>query len=1808
MCMNNFTKLKILLIAVFFLGGLQSSWAQIDFEIGSGTTTSNSNTISPFTTFFEDGRRQMLFKASELIAEGATAGEISAIALDVTFASATPTNWTVGVKFTSDTVFSAFAFESGFTTTFTGSVTAAAGWTPFNFTSPIIWNGTDNIIIEMCYDNSVFTGNSTVRYTAVGFNSNRYAYTDGSNGCILNSFGFNANRANMRFTFSTPAGTYSVTDASCNGAADGGWTATVAGGVSPYTYLWSNGVTTLNQSGLSAGDYTVTITDANGLNGIDTVTVGEPTAVAANEAVNNNVSCNSGNDGEATAVPTGGTSPYTYLWSNAATSATNSNLTAGSYTVTVTDANGCTGTGTVSISEPTALVATATTTQNVSCNGGNDGAITASASGGTGSYTYLWSNAATTASISSLTAGTYTVTITDANGCTDVATETVTEPTAVSASIGAQTNVDCFGNSTGSLTGSATGGTGAYTYLWSNAGTSATISSLAAGVYTLTVTDANGCTGTTNGTITEPTTLNATITSQTNVDCNGSSTGSLTVTASGGTPAYTYLWSNAATTATAGSLAAGAYTVTVTDANGCTAIASATITEPTALSATISSSTNVDCNGNSTGSATVSASGGTTSYTYLWSNAATTATASSLPAGAYTVTVTDANGCTATANVTLTEPNPLVANATLDNDVSCNGFTDGGATASATGGTGAYTYLWSNAETTAAITNQGAGTYTVTVTDANGCTSVASVSISQPTALGSSITSQTNVACNGGASGAATVAATGGTTPYTYLWSNAATTAIASSLMAGNYSVTVTDANGCTSTSSVTITEPSALSSTITSQTNVACNGDATGSATVSVSGGTTAYTYAWSSGGTAAVETGLGAGTYSVTITDANGCTDLASVTITEPTALSATISSQTNVDCNGSSTGAATVTASGGTPSYTYAWSSGGTGAIETGLAAGTYTVTVTDANGCTETASLTITEPTAVVASITSQTNVSCFGNNSGSATAAATGGTGSYTYLWSTAATTMTINSLSAGTYTVTITDANGCTGSISVTITQPTAISASITSQTNVDCNGNSTGSATVTATGGTPNYTYAWISGGTSATENNLGAGTYTVTVTDANGCQDIATVTITEPTALTATITSQTDVDCNGNSTGSATVSASGGTTSYTYAWSSGGTAATATGLAAGAHTVTVTDANGCTTTAMATITEPTALVATATVDSNVTCSGFSNGGATASGSGGTGAYTYLWSNAAGTASITGVAAGSYTVTITDANGCTDVTSVNITEPTTLNATITAQTNVDCNGNSTGSATVSASGGTTSYTYAWSSGGTAATATGLAAGAHTVTVTDANGCTATTMVTITEPTALTLTVNTTDVTSNGATDGSATATVGVGTGTSPYTYNWSNGGTGSIIVNLAAGPYTVTVTDANGCTIVSNGIVGEPGVLLGLINSTDVSCNGGSDGTATSLINGGVSPYMYAWSNGQTTSGINGLSAGVYTLTVTDGNGITITLTDTISEPDSISVNLSSMDPLCFNSADGWATAAPTGGTMPYTYLWNLGFTTDSVLNLGPGTFVVTVTDANGCTALDSVTISQPTQLSATATSVNVNCSGGNDGEVSVVATGGTTGYTYLWSTTATTATVTGLSEGTYSVTVTDANGCTTVASVPVIAINQSPSLDLGSATDTICEGFSYTIVGPTGNLAYEWSDGSTNPDLTVTNAGTYSLTITDGNGCTASDSITLISDPCVSVPEANTLLTGVKVFPNPSDGLVNLEFSLTDPQDLEIRVLHPEGRLVHAAKVGVRFSGQREELNLEHLAQGLYFIQLNNGKQTAVLRVMVL
>ena len=780
--------------------------------------------------------------------------------------------------------------------------------------------------------------------------------------------------------------------------------------------------------------------------------------------------------------------------------------------------------------------------------------------------------------------------------------------------------------------------------------------------------------------------------------------------------------------------------------------------------------------------------------------------------------------------------------------------------------------------------------------------------------------------------------------------------------------------------------------------------------------------------------------------------------------------------------------------------------------GVSAGTSTITYNASNGCSTTAQFTVYPQPILTAT---PSNVLCFGG-SGSVVLNATGANAPYTYGGS------PTQNLSPGTYTYTATSTNGCVSApVSITITQPQAGLILSNTQVNVLCFGNNTGSIDLTVTGGTGPYTYAWSNNTTAQDPSNLIAGAYTVTVTDANGCTATATVTITQPASALVATTTQVMIACFGGSTGSVNMTPTGGTAPYTYVWTGGSTAQSAIGVPAGTYTVVVTDANGCTTTISATITQPQAPLSLATTQVNVLCFGNNTGSIDLSPSGGTPGYTYAWSNNSTIQDLLNLIAGTYTVVVTDANGCIDTTSVIITQPQSGLSLSSTQVNVLCFGNNTGAINLTVAGGTAPYTYAWSNNTTAQDPSNLIAGVYTVTVTDANGCTATLSITITQPaTAVSISTTVQNILCLNGTGSINSSPAG---GVSPYTYSWSNQATTQNITNLQAGNYTVTVTDANGCTANAVGVVAITlsTVPVQINNSTGTNVLTCTTPAISLQATGGVT---YTWTGGQTPNTANNVITipGSYTVNMIDPNGCavsqSIVITQNITPPTSGITNSTGTTIIDCNASS--INLLATGGG---TYQWNNGLGTNAAQSISQaGSFTVVVTAANGC--LDSSTVVLTVAPVPLVTGIDTTiCSGQS---VLITPVYYPTGGQVIWTNGQTTPnlTVSPTSTTMYSVLYTW-NGCTATEDITV-TVNPTPALSVTSSS--ICFGDTTAIVAQA-NLAngvYNWiSLNQTGPNLTVFPTQTTSYTATYTlNGCTsaqATGTVTVNPLPIVSVAD---------------------------------------------------------------------------------------
>ena len=922
--------------------------------------------------------------------------------------------------------------------------------------------------------------------------------------------------------------------------------------------------------------------------------------------------------------------------------------------------------------------------------------------------------------------------------------------------------------------------------------------------------------------------------------------------------------------------------------------------------------------------------------------------------------------------------NKLTADPTIA-DVDCYGGSNGSLTASVNAVSDAlpYSYVWTNGTSNAtgsnteSIIDLEAGEYQVNITDNNGCELFTGGTIEEPLPLNVSF-DKTDKSCGGGAlDGEIDVTVSGGTSPYTYAWSNSATTQDLSNLDLGNYSLTVTDANGCQETINTTIEEPFALNHSAV-VTDVNCNGGSNGAVDVTTSGGTLPYSFTWTSGQTTEDITSISAGSYTINITDNNGCISNGTYTINEP-AQPLNLTNTTNeVSCFGGDNGSIDLTVTGGTPNYNYQWYSQQSGLMSfngedpTLLTADSYTVVVTDQNGCSATEIININEPSAPLTDAEIITDVNCFGDLTGAIDPQISGGTAPYSYAWSGGPTTPTINNVSAGTYTLNVTDDLGCTETYEYIINEPEGPLTIQLETEDVKCFGESTGAINATITGGTENYTFAWSNGETTQNINTLNAGSYTLTVTDDLGCTENMSATINEPAAPLALSSVGTDVLCHGGNNGSIDLTVTGGTTPYSYTWSNGGTVVLSdttqdlSDLTADEYFVYVEDANQCTDTLSTLINEPSAPISVTASITDIECFGSSNGIIDISVNGGTPNYTYSWSNGQTTEDLNAVSAGTYTVTITDQNGCVKTESFDVDQPSAALTVSTFGKDVRCNGASSGSIQSTVTGGTMPYTYNWSNGQITQNVANLSAGNYTLTVTDANGCTAFSGAVIDQPAALDVDLTVIDPACFGYSDGQIT--VDVTGGVQPYYFDWGNENSillnneGETIDSIPTGEYFIRVKDENNCIYEELVFVDEPSPFEYEHEIFDVSCFEGSDGEIELTLTGGTTPYTVNWNNGMTGPNIQGLETGNYIFTGVDDQGCTIRGDLFVDEPDQIQVSYELEPVSCIDQSDAAIFISTFGGTTPYSYEWSNGELTQNIDDLAPGFYELIITDDNNC------------------------------------------------------------------------------------------------------------------------------------------------------------------------------------------------------------------------------------------------------------
>lgn len=1278
-----------------------------------------------------------------------------------------------------------------------------------------------------------------------------------------------------------------------------------SGGTGTVQYQWNNGLgagPAKTVSPTSTTVYLVTATDEAGciatdtalvvVNPLPTVIALPDTAICAGSSVTLSVSASGGSGGD-----------YDFLWDNGLGTAPTHLVTPSistDYGVAVRDGNGCINTDTASVivNLPPSVVAGPDTSI---CLGETVG-ISAVASGGSGGYSYSWDNGLGTGPSHDVTPDTstiYSVTVTDEVGCTAFDQVLVRVNPLPTVEAFPDTAI-CAGNSV-NLNAVASGGSGAsYQYIWDNGlgtGASHLVTPSISTDYAVVVTDENGCTATDTATVIVNLPPSVVAAPDTSI-CLGE-TVSLTATATGGAGGYSYSWDNGLGTGPSHSVSPTStttYTVIVTDEVGCTNQAQVSIVVNPLPSVDAGPDSTI-CAGEEVILTAIASGGSGANYQYSWDNglgSGPTHTVSPTDTTVYSVTVTDGNGCTASDQVTiaiLPIPN-VVAGPDTSICLGANVLLS----ASASGGSGSgYSFDWDNnlgAGPEHLVTPSQTTTYNVSVLDDNGCSNRTEVVVTVNPLPTVDLGPDTSI-CTG--DDLVLVAlASGGDGDYSFSWDNGlgqGPSQVVSPTSATTYVVVLEDGSGCQDTDSITVLINPLPSIEIQS---VSCAANLN-TYTVEVQIESTHLLSASAGevidnlGGSFSVINIPTTADLNLTVTDPNlNCTSQETVTAPDcscPDDIPPPVSGGDQSYCPGDDIPSLTVSVP---DTLSVNWYDAPTGGQLLFQSSTTFSPTVAGtyyaeafviASGCVSLSrtALVLTELTLPTVSIVGDSTLCA--NASGLLTAS-----GADSYLWNTDATSESIEVSEAGIYTVVGTATNGCSASASVEVTVAAPVSATFDNQ-NPICNGDATGIATVQVNGGTPPYSYLWSNDVTTASNPDIPAGVYTLLITDSNDCSLETSTTITEPDPIIVTATIDS-VSCNGGNDGQAILAITGGTPGYIASWPDQSTAISRSDLAAGSYEVSITDINQCQVTSQIIVEEPDALFIEPIDIQDVSCAGGADGAISIIVGGGTAPYNIQWSNGSSGPSIENLAAGTYDVSVSDANNCITSSSLSIGQPENLSISDTQISAASCEGVDDGSINLTISGGTPPYNFAWSDGSTTEDLTGVGAGTYNVVVTDQNQCDVSGNFTIGNASTLFLILSPTDAScdeNNGQID------LSIEGGTAPFNFDWNNDGLGDNddtqnLSGLGAGSYFVSLTDANGCLAFSDtaNLVANPPPIIELVSTTPAIC-GEASGAVDIEVTGGVPPYSYAWSNDANSQDLSQVPDGLYTVFVTDQNDCTV-------------------------------------------------------------------------------------------------------------------------------------------------------------------------------------------------------------------------------------------------------------------------------------------------------------------------------------
>ncbi len=1176
-------------------------------------------------------------------------------------------------------------------------------------------------------------------------------------------------------------------------------------------------------------------------------------------------------------------------------------------------------------------------------------------------------------------------------GCTDVALLPVTVKAGPTLSFSPSDSILLCKDGAGTVTVVPTGGTGNYEYLWSNGREDPSIdinSSFFSGAidrYSVRVTDVTGCFSEDTVKVVTATSIDSIRRQINNVTTCGGTDGAIAITPLNGVAPFNYSWSsgngvggNASGvdgTFNLENLSQASYRITITDSSvdPCEFILRSVLVNGPDAEVSAPTIDHVSCAGAGDGQICLNVNAD--NPVYLWSNGATTECIEDLAGGTYSVTITEGVCETVLTDILVEEPEELKSIAE-PLPPTCFSFSDGSIDLSVFGGTGPYTFNWSNGASVEDPAGLAAGSYNVVVQDANGCTTFDTLEVIGPERLSANLERLDNMSCTDVADGVIQVSGNGGILPYKYFWSNGSTTPLIAGLDVGSYPVQVTDLNGCTATAIFDISEPDPIDASLLAFSEPDCVGDTTGSVTIQVNGGSPSFSFTWEHGPQDSILTGLGVGNYSVVVTDSNNCPadtvdiELSAVSELE---LAATINQP---ECVGLKDGSISLTPSGLGP-FTYDWSTGATTNVLSDIGVGTYGVVIGDAQGCILDTTITVEAPQVFKVDIGVR-QPSCFESRDGVINVSLLeSGPAPLGFSWSNGSTNQSLVGVGAGRYVLTIQAGNQCEFvSDTLSIENPAPLELNIDGVGEISCFGDSTGFIELTIGGGQPPYDINWAGLDTDSEDLfDLAAGNYRLQMEDANECPIDTTFVLGQPAQLEAEADIQTGGTCEQSDADRLVGSASGGIGPYLFAWSNGVEEPILDRPETGDYELYIEDANGCTDT-LASI-KLKSRVQPLQLDTffvtEVSCAGFNDAEMTAIVSGGSSSLRYHFSNNfilnTGADSVTTtdlVLNQSYRVTITDlATGCVVVSDFEqAKEPPVLNLMRDSIRQIQCFGEEDGAIFTSTIGGTPPYHFEWFNAenqviDSVANLVDIPVGAYRVRVTDFNGCQdslqQTTLDSANDRIDLIDSLTTIDdVKCKGGNSGSIA--VALSGGTTPYTYEWNNGGADRILENLPAGTYELSVTDAKGCgTTIPPLTIEEPAASIEVnITKIDISCAGEASGRLDAVINGGSPPYALGWRFEETILGtedrnrLDSLLAGRYYLTVRDTNECILVDSIDILEPLPLEIMIEQEGNLF--------RAIVAGGTSPYSYSWSNGANSETIAPLEDGEYSVVVTDGNFC------------------------------------------------------------------------------------------------------------------------------------------------------------------------------------------------------------------------------------------------------------